>query len=130
MVNKGNHLQRLIVDECANYFVHGPYEVRHWCVQRDMVCVAFGKPGKCNYFASHVLPVHPEVEPEYAAMAGIKSEEAVDMREVVCPVCGRVFLTANNRQQYCSEKCGEKAEREKARARSQAYRRRKNEAAA
>ncbi len=98
------NLKQIIRAECANYFTHGPYGARDWCEAREMVCVAFGNPGPCNWLLTAVLPANPDGNAEYADLVGAKTEPVI-VKPKVCQQCGEAFKPQHNRQICCSAAC-------------------------
>ena len=103
-------LQRLAVQECANY-------MDGMCVEEDRPChvllpqytIHDGAIG-CDYFLEAVLPLDKELnrvvwakidEPHWAPW--IVEEDAETGAQLHhCCECGKVYLPASNRQKYCS----------------------------
>jgi hypothetical protein len=99
------------VKKCCNYTPVGPFEKRHYCYceprQTNQECLLFhGIP--CKWFRDAVLPLKPELQPEWEAfVAEYRSEQALPAPEEqpaglkTCP-CGKPFKPRSNRQCHCS----------------------------
>lgn len=113
-------LQRLAVQECANY-------MDGMCVEEDRPChvllpqytIHDGAIG-CDYFLEAVLPLDKELnrvvwakidEPHWAPW--IVEEDAETGAQLHhCCECGKVYRPASNRQKYCLA-CGKAAKRKR-----------------
>ena len=119
MIDTGQKIKRLIIDECACYSP-SLNSIKHYCdrEQDEDCCCRLFKDQRCGYFEKAVLPMNPQLKEIYQAelKANAQGYEITEdykqdiiekkssikgLIKIHCKKCGKIFLAKNYRQQYC-----------------------------